>query len=205
MATFIDVSQTLGDWDDRVMMWWSIRFASFQVLHVAANHELLDMPGCKEVSDSQVYTLSWSGTLSGQCCQLSDKLEDKPFPRAQGEWGEHPQGRGRGQAVPCRAGKVSHNGRVSEEAVRVSEADSQDLRDLGDVLEGSLGGRGGPARTLQGRGRSLELSLQVKRVWAWVTQIILYFQIQAFVHRSLLGCGNRRGQLHWQHEGQAKR
>ena len=107
-------------------------------------------------------TLSWSVTLSGQCCQLSDKLEDKPVPWAQGERGEYPQGRGRGQNVPRRAGEVPHNGRVSEEAVSVPEADSQDLRHLGHVLEGALGGRGGPARALQGRGRTLELSLQVK-------------------------------------------
>ena len=52
-------------------------------------------------------------SLSGQCCQLSDKLEDKPVPRAQGERGEYPQGRGRGEAVPRRAGEVPHNGRVS--------------------------------------------------------------------------------------------
>ena len=74
--------------------------------------------------------------VSGQCGELSDQLEDQLVPGAQGERGEHSEGRGRGAAVPRRAGEVPHDGRVQEEAVRVPAADGAHLGHLGHVLKG---------------------------------------------------------------------
>ena len=53
---------------------------------MAANYELLDMPGCKEVSCGWKAGLGLTyHPIPGQCGQLSDQLEDLSVPGAQGE------------------------------------------------------------------------------------------------------------------------
>ena len=59
--------------------------------------------------------------FSGERGQLPDVLEDLPVPGAQGERGEHLEGRRRRQVVPRRAGEVPHHGRVQKEAERLSQ------------------------------------------------------------------------------------
>ena len=110
----------------------------------------------------QLWAAGHARLQRSQCGEQSNQLEDLSFLGAQRERGGHPERWGCGEIVPCWAREVFDDGRVQEEAECLSPAHCKNVGNNSNVFQGPLGGGGGSARALPGRGRPLEFHLQIQ-------------------------------------------